>query len=93
MNKWILVYDAGDPHHRSGGRDDGRRPGREWATAQTHLGVCVTRPPRVCGRVLNLRRDLMPMRLIYQLLELLDHMNPLLRLLDRNKKRRKERED
>ncbi len=35
----------------------------------------------------------MPMRLIYQLLELLDHMNPLLRLLDRNKKRRKERED
>ena len=36
----------------------------------------------------------MPMRLIYQLLELLDHVNQLLRLLDRNKKRRRsERED
>jgi hypothetical protein len=36
----------------------------------------------------------MPMRLIYQLLDLLDHVNQLLRLLDRNKKRRRsERED
>jgi hypothetical protein len=36
----------------------------------------------------------MPMRLVYQLLELLDHVNQLLRLLDRNKKRRRsERED
>jgi hypothetical protein len=33
------------------------------------------------------------MRLIHQLLELLDHVNQLLRLLDRNKKRRKERDD
>ena len=37
----------------------------------------------------------MPMRLIYQLLELLDHVTQLMRLLDRdqNKKRRRERED
>lgn len=34
----------------------------------------------------------MPLRLIYQLLELLDHVNTLLRLLDRNKKKRRERE-
>lgn len=35
----------------------------------------------------------MPMRLIYQLLELLDHVTQLMRLLERNKKRRRERED
>ncbi|MGH9892587.1 MAG: hypothetical protein ACREA0_11485 [bacterium] len=35
----------------------------------------------------------LPLRLIYQLLELLDHVNTLLRLLDRNKKKRRERED
>jgi hypothetical protein len=29
------------------------------------------------------------MRLIYQLLDLLDHVTPLMRLLDRNKKRRR----
>ena len=35
----------------------------------------------------------MPMRLIYQLLELLDRVTELMRLLDRNKKRRRERDD
>jgi hypothetical protein len=35
----------------------------------------------------------MPMRLIYQLLELLDQIIQLMRLLDRNKKRRRERDD
>ena len=34
----------------------------------------------------------MPMRLIYQILELLD-VTQLMRLLDRNKKRRREREN
>jgi hypothetical protein len=33
------------------------------------------------------------MRLIYQLLELLDHVTQLMRLLDRIKKRRRERDD
>ena len=33
------------------------------------------------------------MRLIYQLLELLDHVTQLMRLLDRNKKWRRERDD
>jgi hypothetical protein len=33
------------------------------------------------------------MRLIYQLLELLDHVTELMRLLDRDKKRRRERDD
>jgi hypothetical protein len=35
----------------------------------------------------------MPLRLIYQLLELLDRVTELMRLLDRNKKRRREKED
>ena len=35
----------------------------------------------------------MPMRLIYQFLELLDRVTELMRLLDRNKKRRRERDD
>jgi hypothetical protein len=35
----------------------------------------------------------MPMRLIYQLLELLDQIIQLMRLLDRNKKRRRERDE
>lgn len=35
----------------------------------------------------------MPMRLIYQLLELMDHVNQLLRLLDRNRKRRRRERD
>ena len=35
----------------------------------------------------------MPMRLICQFLELLDHGTQLMRLLDRNKKQRRERED
>jgi hypothetical protein len=35
----------------------------------------------------------MPIRRIYQLLELLDRVTELMRLLDRNKKRRRDRED
>lgn len=35
----------------------------------------------------------MPLRLIYQLLELLDHVTQLMRLLDRNKRRRRERDN
>jgi len=35
----------------------------------------------------------MPMRLIYQLLGLLDHVNQLLRLIDRSKQRPRERDD
>ena len=35
----------------------------------------------------------MPMRLIYQLVELLDHVNQILRLIDRSKRRPRERDD
>jgi len=35
----------------------------------------------------------MPMRLIYQRLELRDHVNQLLRLIDRSKQRPRERDD
>jgi hypothetical protein len=35
----------------------------------------------------------MPIRRIYQLLELLDRVTELMRLLDRNKRRRRDRED